>query len=98
MEGIRISLSEVSKTASDIRRLNEQMAQQLGQMRKSMNQLASSWQSPAAETTRSKFNGMVPIFENYKEIMNSYAQFLDNTVISYESVENSINQNAASFQ
>lgn len=98
MEGIHITLAEVSKTAGEVRRYNTQLENQLLEMRKAMNQLSSTWQSPAAETIRSKFNGMMPIFENYKEIVESYAKFLDHTVTSYEATERNIQQNAASFQ
>lgn len=98
MEGIQITLAQVSNTAQEVRRMNSQMEQQLQQMRTHMNQLASTWQSPAAETIRAKFNGMTPIFDNYRDIVESYAKFLDQTVMSYESVEQAIAQNAASFQ
>lgn len=98
MEGIQITLAEVSNTAQTIRRLNTQMAEELKQMQQEMNQLASTWQSPAAETIRGKFNGMRVIFDNYGEIVGSYAKFLDNTVLSYESCEQNIQQYAASFQ
>lgn len=98
MEGIHISLQEVSKSAGALRAINEDMHQQLLEMRKVMNQLAASWQSPASETIRTKFNGMMPIFENYKAIVESYAKFLDHTVVTYETLEANINTNAGSFQ
>lgn len=98
MENIMISLADVTKTAAEMRRHNEQMMQELYEMKQIMNQLSANWQSPAAETIRSRFNGMIPIFENYREIVEGYAKFLDHTVTVYESTENSIQQNAASFQ
>lgn len=98
MEGIRITLAEVSKTAGDVRRYNGQMDQQLQEIRKIMNQLTTTWQSPASEAIRAKLNGMVPIFENYRDIVESYAKFLDLTVTSYETTEQSIQQGASSFQ
>lgn len=98
MEQLQISLADVSNTAQRIRHINQDLDQTLQQMRQIMNQLATSWQSPAAETIRTKFNGMTPIFQNYKDIVDSYAKFLDATVVSYETIENSMQQNASSFQ
>lgn len=98
MEGIQITLAEVTRTAGEVRRQNAQLEQQLQEMRRIMNDLSATWQSPAAETIRARFNGMVPIFENYRDIIESYAKFLDTTVASYEATENNINQSAASFQ
>lgn len=98
MENIMISSAEVTKAAVEMRRQNEQMMQELMEMKQIMNQLSATWQSPAAETIRSRFNGMVPIFENYHDIVEGYAKFLDHTVTVYEATENSIHQNASSFQ
>ncbi len=98
VEGIHISLAEVSKTAGTIRTLNTSLDERLNEIKKQMNDLSSTWQSPAAETIRSKFNALVPVFENYKQIVESYAKFLDNTVTSYESTETAINNNASAFK
>lgn len=98
MEAIMISLAEVSKTSQQLRRYNSELMQELMEMKRIMNALAADWQSPAAETIRSRFNGMMPIFENYRNIVENYAKFLDQTVTGYEAVENTIQQSAASFQ
>lgn len=98
MDKILITLAEVSKTAQEVRRLNTQMDQQLMQMRKDMDVLANTWVSPASDTIRTRFHQMAPIFQNYRDIVNSYATFLDHTVTSYENVETNINQQASSFQ
>ena len=97
MEQITISLVEVSTTAGTIRRINAELMQELSEMKRIMNELSAYWQSPAAETIFSRFQGMDTIFENYLEIVEHYAQFLDTTVSSYESTEQRINQNAAAF-
>lgn len=98
MEQIHIVLADVTKAAQEVRRCNKQLNQELMTMRKYMNELQSTWNSPAAETIRSKFNQMTPIFENYREVIENYAKFLDMTVSSYETCENAIHQSAASFQ
>ncbi len=98
MEALMISLAEVSKTSAQVRRYNAELMQELMEMKRIMNALSANWQSPAAETIRSRFNGMMPIFENYRTIIENYAKFLDQTVSSYEATENSIQQGASSFQ
>ncbi len=98
MEAIMISLAEVSRTSSQMRRYNSKLMQELLEMKRIMNALATNWQSPAAETIRSRFNGMMPIFENYRNIIENYAKFLDQTVAGYEATEQTIQQSAASFQ
>lgn len=98
-EGIQISLGEVAKTASTIRTLNTNLSTQLENIRTEMNSLASTWQSDASETIRSKFNAMAEQqFETYKRIIESYAKFLDDTVTSYDTIETAINNNASAFK
>lgn len=97
-EGIKISLDEVSSTAATIRTLNNSMNLSLENIKKEMNNLSSTWQSDAGETIRARFNTMSASFEEYKKIVDSYATFLDDTVATYETTENTINANADAFQ
>lgn len=96
-DGIKISLDEVSSTAASIRTLNTSMNTTLENIKQEMNNLASTWQSDAGETIRSRFNTMSASFEEYKKIVDSYATFLDDTVSTYETTENTINSNADAF-
>ncbi len=97
-DGIKISLDEVSSTASTIRTLNNSMNLSLENIKKEINNLSSTWQSDAGETIRARFNTMSTSFEEYKKIVDSYATFLDDTVSTYETTENTINANADAFQ
>ncbi|CAM4339183.1 pore-forming ESAT-6 family protein [Paenibacillus tarimensis] len=97
-DGINISLAEVTKTASTIKTLNEGLAAKLDDIKKEMNNLASTWQSDASETIRGRFNALAPRFEEYKNIVNSYSVFLDNTVTNYNAAETAINSNASAFK
>ena len=98
IEGIKISLGEVTKTAGTIRSLNTQLDSKLAEIKKQMNDLSQTWQSDSSNTIREKFNSLSPKFEEYKKIVESYAKFLDNTVQSYEPAESSINSNASLFK
>ncbi|WP_079506402.1 pore-forming ESAT-6 family protein [Mesobacillus jeotgali] len=97
-DGIKISLGEVSKTAGQIRNLNQQLSTRLEEIKKDMNALASSWNSDASNTIRGNFNSLAPRFEEYRQVVDSYAKFLDNTVTNYNTAETAINNNASSFK
>lgn len=98
IEGISISLEEVSSTASSIAARNTQLTDKLGEISQRMAGLSSTWQSESAEVIRAKMEGMKPVFENYREIIDSYVKFLNETVSSYTAVETQIKNNASSFQ
>lgn len=97
MNQIKISLAEVSNCASAIRNYNQLMYDSLLSMKQQMNSLNGSWISDSGETIRSRFNTFAQRFESQKEIIDSYAKFLDLTVSSYDSLEGSIDANAANF-
>ena len=98
VEGINISLGEVAKTAGTIRSLNQSLSARLEEIKKDMNNLASTWQSDASDTIRNNFNALAPKFDNYRDVVESYAKFLDNTVQAYDTAETAINNNASAFR
>lgn len=95
---INISLAEVTNTASTIKTLNQSLTSNLEEIKGSMNNLAGSWESEGSEAIRSKFNALQPRFDNYREIVESYAQFLDRTVEAYNTTETTITSNANAFK
>ncbi|WP_239617476.1 pore-forming ESAT-6 family protein [Cohnella mopanensis] len=97
-EGISISLGAVAKTAATIRNLNSSLSTKLDEIKKEMGNLSSTWQSDASNTIRNNFNALAPRFEEYKQVVESYAKFLDNTVTNYEAAETAINSNASAFK
>ena len=97
MEQLQITLAQVTQTAAGIRMQNQQLNTCLQEIGTSMNQLAATWQSPASEKIRSRFQGMLPIFDNYRIIVESYAKFLDQTVSTYQSMETQLNASAEGF-
>jgi WXG100 family type VII secretion target len=97
-DGIKIGLDEVSQTASTIRTLNTSMNATLENIKKEINNLSSTWQSDAGENIRARFNTMSASFEEYRKVVESYATFLDDTVSTYTTTENTINANADAFQ
>ncbi|ADU31793.1 pore-forming ESAT-6 family protein [Evansella cellulosilytica] len=98
VEGIKITLGEVTKTANQIRTLNQSLSSNLEEIKKEMNTLSQTWQSDASNTIRTNFNALSPRFEEYRQVVDSYAKFLDNTVTNYNSAETAINNNANAFK
>lgn len=96
--GIKISLDEVSATAQTIRTLNTKMNSLLEEAKGEIDKLASSWQSDGADAIREKISKRAATFEDYRKIIDSYATFLDDTVNTYGTTENTIKANAEAFQ
>jgi len=97
-EGINISLAEVSKTAATIKSLNSNLYERLQEIKREMAGLAASWQSDGSESIRANFNALEPAFENYKKVVDSYAEFLEVTVQNYNTAETAINNYANQFK
>lgn len=94
---LKISLAEVSTTASAIRADNAKLDDTLTYVSRLMNDLNSIWQSEGEETLLNRFNNFAHKFVNESEIIESYAHFLDETVANYDSLESTIVANAANF-
>lgn len=97
MAEIKISTQELKSTAIDIRSLNNKMDEDLKDCSNEIEKLRSTWQSDGAEEIRSAMNTLKPKFEEYKNVIESYAKFLDTTAESYESTEQGVQTNAETF-
>ena len=98
MDHLNISLEQVSETAAMLRTLNQSMYESLQQMKRFMNDTDVSWISEAGETIRTRFNQFALRFETQKEDIDSYARFLERTVTDYDTLETTLNSNAAGMQ
>ena len=98
MTGIRISLDEVSQAAAAIRRLNESMYENVTAMRREMERLDGTWISRGSSEIRERFMLFSKRFEQQREVIESYADFLDMTVLSYDTLETTIQSNASDLQ
>ena len=97
MDNIRITLPEVSETASQIRNYNSTMDEILNFVSKTMNELNSIWESDGEEMLLSRFQRFATRFIDESEVIESYARFLDSTVSDYDSLESTIVANASNF-
>lgn len=96
MADIKITFQEVRDKTAQIRSYNETLTQTLESIKSAINALEAEWTSDTSDTIRAKITGMQPKFDTYKEVIESYAKFLDNTVQQYETTESTLNTNAAS--
>ena len=96
--GINISTAEVAALAVSIRSDNTKMYEDLQAIKKAMDELANSWQCEAGEAIRTNFNAEAPKFDTYKDIIESYADFLDKTVTRYETDETTVTNNENQFK
>ena len=97
-DSIKISTQVLTDTAQKVRNCNSAMDEKLADINKSMNDLEATWKSDAASDIRAAMNAMKPKFEQYKNVIESYAKFLVNTAQSYETTEGAIQSNASAFK
>lgn len=97
-DGIQISTQVLLDTADKVRTINSTLDQKLADINKNMNDLEATWKSDAATDIRAAMNALKPRFEEYKNVVESYAKFLVNTAQNYESTESSVQTNASAFK
>lgn len=98
MDEINIGLAEVSESSKNIKLINENLDDTLNYVSKSMNELNSVWLSKGAETLMERFLNFSKKFQIESETIDTYANFLDHTVSSYDSLESTITANASNFE
>lgn len=97
-DGIQISTQVLLDTADKVRTINSTLDQKLADINKNMNDLEATWKSDAATDIRAAMNALKPRFEEYKNVVESYAKFLVNTAQNYESTESTVQTNASAFK
>ncbi len=97
-DSIKISTQVLTDTAQKVRNCNTAMDEKLADINKNMNDLEATWKSDAATDIRAAMNALKPKFEQYKNVIESYAKFLVNTAQSYETTEGAIQSNASAFK
>lgn len=95
---IEISTQVLRETAGKIEACNATMDEKLQDINKTMNDLENTWSSEGATTIRDAMNALKPRFEEYKEVVASYAKFLVDTATSYETTEEAVSNNASAFK
>ena len=75
-DSIKISTQVLTDTAQKVRNCNTAMDEKLADINKNMNDLEATWKSDAASDIRAAMNALKPKFEQYKNVIESYAKFL----------------------
>ncbi|HBM98605.1 MAG TPA: WXG100 family type VII secretion target [Ruminococcus sp.] len=97
-DGIQISTQVLLDTADKVRSINTALDSKLTEINQKMNELQATWKSDAATDIRTAMNALKPRFEEYKNVVESYAKFLVNTAQSYETTEGAVQNNANAFK
>lgn len=97
MDDIKITIPEVSASATAIRNINNNLDEVLCGVSRLMNDLSSFWRGTAGETIVQRFQKFANKFIDENQAIEAYAKFLDYTVSSYDSLESTITSNASSF-
>lgn len=97
-DSIQVTTQVLVDTADKVRTLNSTLDQKLADINKSMNDLEATWKSDAATDIRAAMNALKPRFEEYKNVVESYAKFLVNTAQNYDTTESTIQNNAGQFK
>lgn len=97
-DSIKISTQVLVDTAEKVRSINKNLDDRLAEINSNMNALEATWKSDAATDIRKAMNDMKPRFEEYKNVVESYAKFLVNTAQSYDTTEGAIQNNAGAFK
>ncbi len=85
-------------TAEKMKNINENMDAKLTEINKTMNDLETYYKSDSSTEIRTAMNALKPRFEEYKNVIESYARFLLNTAQYYEDTETTLTSNAAAFK
>lgn len=95
---IKITMPEVSASASRMRTLNAELDDVLKHITNMMNDLSSVWDSEGAETIVARFRNFANRFVVESETVEDYCKFLDLTAQSYDSLESTITANASNME
>ncbi|MEG2813595.1 MAG: WXG100 family type VII secretion target [Oscillospiraceae bacterium] len=91
-EGIKVSTEVLNLTATKLSNINDELDGRLSDINKSMNDLDATWKSDAGSDIRANMNKLKPVFQQYKQVIESYSQFLKETAQKYETTEGKLIQ------
>jgi uncharacterized protein YukE len=97
MSNINVNVDQVRTLAMKLRNINQQMDDNLNEIRIQVNNLNSVWVSDGGNTLIQKFSYFQNKFIQEREIIDSYAKYLDYASNSYETIEKTIKTNASNF-
>ena len=98
MDDIQISPEEVREYSLKIASLSSEIYDRLQAMKQDMHMLDACWISDGGTKIRERFDLFSRRFDEQKTVIDAYSQFLDMTASNYESLEETIVNNAEELQ
>ncbi|MDO5382318.1 MAG: pore-forming ESAT-6 family protein [Eubacteriales bacterium] len=98
MADINITFAEVRNKAAQIRGLNNDLTSKLSDIQTEIKNLEADWTSDASVEIRSKITSLQSRFDEYNQIIEEYAKFLDDTANKYEQTEQTLTSNLNAFE
>ena len=87
MSQIRVSSDEIIQYANQLRSLKNEVLQVFNDVKNRMNQLETSWSSPASHQLQSQFERCYPSFQGYVDAIEAYASYLEISGRTYQENE-----------
>lgn len=79
--GVKVSGAQVAAIAGSMEKLNNKLSEELTNSNKLIHGLSSIWSGEAAQASISSYDAFASkYFENYKDLINQYIQFLRTNV------------------
>lgn len=94
MAEMKISFQQLTDTAGKISSINNRLKELLQNFSKSVTDLQNTWESDAGTQTKAAIDKLSPRFEDYYNVLASYAQHLDDTAESFKTNEGTLSKNA----
>ncbi|MCR1840074.1 pore-forming ESAT-6 family protein [Murimonas intestini] len=95
---LTITTDELRTASKNVTDLNGQLSERLEDIRRKLNSLKNTWESEGADEVMQQFNNLNPKFDQYKRIVDSYADFLMKTAEQYEVTESTVKKNAGTLE
>lgn len=97
MATMYVNYGNFESWAAKIKSRNEKLRDDLMEIKNEVTSLESTHISNSAITTREKITGMQPKFEQYYDVVDTYARFVKSTGETYRAVEDMLDGRADQF-
>ena len=88
MADIKVSSTSLREKAASFKSIADSIRNYTEDMKKTVDNLRSTWEGTASENTRSAFNKFQATFDEKYETIIRFAEFLEATADEYEKTEN----------
>ena len=98
MSNIQVQTQVLLDTAEKVKSINSNMTEKLDEITREINNLEADWKGDASSEIRSAINALKPKMEQYRDVVNDYAQYLINTANNWGDSESAIQSKAETFK